>query len=181
MRRVADDDDLSEQPTIGDILTAAMASVKWVMREMPIPNLHVGPWTQAADAVYRASVDRAAARALKFAIAQALHNVRKHGGSGDALAKREYPAMFRLSEAELGGTRSLYVAVSSTCPPNKFDSLDPQRVFREPIDQPDRVSLGAFLAGEALRRCGGSAYMRVELSDEHDAIVDAEFGVPALA
>jgi GAF domain-containing protein len=180
MRRVAESDDLPDQATIREVISAAMKSVKWTTQAIPMHELYIGPFDTAAEAVYDGRVDRTAARALKFAIAQALHNVRNHGGSGDTLAGRQYSAMFRLCEAVIGGTRSLYVAVSSTCPPSTFDKLDPQRVFREPIDQTHRVSLGAFLAGEALRRCGGSAYMRVDFSDEHDAIVDAEFGVPAV-
>jgi len=178
MRRVPDVGGVIPGARISDVLAAGMKSVRWATRSAPIRDLCVQQWSDAVEAVYAAPVDEDAARALTFAIAQALHNVRKHGGSGDALAKREYSAMFRFGEARLGGRRNLYVAVSSTCPPSTFEHLNPQRVFREPIDHPERVSLGAFLAGEALRRCGGSAYLRVTHSPDHDCIVDAEFSVP---
>jgi hypothetical protein len=179
MQRIGDVARFGPDVRVGDAISAAMASVNWSTLKLPVPEQTLEGWTNDAAVVHTASIDEDAARALAFAVGQALHNVRKHGGSGDTLAGRRYPAMFRFGDIEVGGRRNLYVAVSSTASPDKFDSLDPQRVFREPIEHLGRVSLGAFLAGEGLRRCGGSAYLRVTESDQHDWIVDAEFSVPA--
>jgi GAF domain-containing protein len=180
MGRVEEVEGFGESVQIGEVIKAAMKSIRWATSDLAIRDLTVEPWSQRSDAVCSASVGKDAALALSFAIAQALHNVRKHGGSGASLAERSHLAMFRFGESMLGGRRNLYVAVSSTCPPAAFDSLDPQRIFREPIERNGRVSLGAFLAGETLRRCGGSAYLRVTKSTTHDWIVDAEFSVPEI-
>lgn len=181
MRRVGEVDELGPDAELAGVVAEAMRLVHWATRKKDMGELLVESWSKRAREAYSSRVDGESARALTYAIAQALLNVREHGGAGDALANRDYSAMFRFGQADLGGRRNLFVAVSSTCSPEKFKGLDPQRVFREPIERDGRVSLGAFLAGEALRRCGGSAYMRVEKSDEHDWIVDAEFSVPAAA
>lgn len=179
MRRVPEIDQLGPCPSVESTISSAMRSLDWATKTMPIDELLVDRGSRDAQAVLSAHLDRESARALAFAVAQALHNIRDHGGEGDSLAGLTYPAMFRLGETPLGGKRNLYVAVASTCDPSAFERIHPQQVFRQPIDHADRVSLGAFLAGEALRRCGGSAYLRVTPSDEHDPIVNAEFSVPA--
>ena len=165
---------------VNDAISAGMLSLKWATRHTDISELVVEPLSDAAAEIYNAQIDGDAARALAFAVAQALHNVRKYGGSWDALAERQYSAMFRFDEMVLGGVRTLFVAVSSTAGPDAFSGIDPQQVFREPIERADRVSIGAFLAGEALRRCGGSAYLRLSPGISGSFLVDAEFSVPAI-
>lgn len=179
MRRVEESNPPELDYELGEIVRQAMQLVRWATRKMEMDELLVEAWSEAARRAYSARVDAESARPLTYAIAQALLNIREHGGSGDALAGRRYSAMFRFGEVSLGGHRKLFVAISSTCSPEKFADLDPQRIFREPVERNGRVSLGAFLAGEALRRHGGSAYLRLAKSDDHDWIVDAEFSVPA--
>lgn len=164
--------------TLREIVTAGMKAVKWTTAGQPIETLLIKPQPENAGELLEATIDPYAGRALRFAIAQALHNVRDHGGTGDALAERPYSAMFRVADAYIGGVRNVYIAVASTCAPTKFSDLRPERVFREPIAKGQRVSLGAFLAGEALRRSGGSAYLRVDHTESHGTLVDAEFSVP---
>lgn len=179
MRRLEKVEEFGEDVRVADVIAAAMRSLKWARLNTHIHELTVEPWSDTTESVYTAPLAADTARALAFAVAQALHNVRKYGGAGKTLAGRRYSAMFRFGETRLGGRRNLYIAVSSTCAGDAFETLDPQQVFRQPIEHADRVSLGAFLAGEAIRRCGGSAYLRVTPSDEHDPILDAEFSVPA--
>jgi hypothetical protein len=180
MRRVASDAGLSERTNVGEVLHAAMKSVGWADTDTDLNKLLLNK--RESSLILPAQLSREPAAALKFAIGQALHNVRKHGGSGGGIVGRERLAMFRLAEQKVGGELNLYIAVSSTCLGEKIAQLDPQRVFREPIEHAgnERISLGAYLAGESVRRCGGSAYLRVNPRPGGMAIVEAEFSVPAL-
>jgi GAF domain-containing protein len=183
MRRVPRDNAPTLPVRLRDVIVSAMKSRNWAnlnkVGEEGMPELTLGGWSEATEAVYSAPVEPVAAHALSFAISQALHNIRDHGGTDDDLAGRPYHAMFRFGEVQLGGRRNLYVSVSSTAQADAFKGVPPQCVFRQPIEKDQRTSVGAFLAGEALRRCGGSAYMRVEVDSYQIATVEAEFSVPA--
>jgi hypothetical protein len=177
--RVADMATFGSQTSLHDVVTAAMTSLKWTSDASDLSSLTLDPWSQEVQSVLEATLSQDAARALWFALGQALYNVRQHSDGGHVLAGRGFPAMFRFGESPVGGARSVYLAVSSTCDESTFYSLNPEVVFRQPIHNGERMSLGTFLAGEALRRVGGSAYMRVTKSDDGDCFVDAEFSVPA--
>lgn len=179
--RLADTATFGDRTTVHDVVEAAMKSLEWTGDDsLGLRSMTVGGWTDAAQQVCGAEVGQEVARALWFAVGQALYNIRQHSDGADEAAGREQLAMLRFGRVVLGGAESIYVVVSSTCDESTFEDLNPEVVFRQPIVKDGRMSLGTFLSGEALRRVGGSAYLRLTESDEHDWLVDAEFSVPVL-
>jgi hypothetical protein len=170
-----------ETISVEQIFRDAMSFIEWTYKS-------VFPAAFAEDksafiSLSKRVVSRECGDALLFAITQALLNVRKYGSKVYTWADWPHPTKFALEERRLGGRLTLYVAIQSVCLAREIADVEPNRVFREPIHHSEsgRTSLGAFLAGEVLRRWGGSAYFRVEAPLEFGGtlrLVTAEFGVP---
>lgn len=167
--------------TVDEVLRHATASIEWTYKSL-LP-LAFASNVETFIPLSSTPLANEPAEALFFAVTQALLNVRKYGSKAYTLADWEWPVSYDLKVRRLGGRDTLYLAIRSVCYRRDISDLQYNRVFREPIDHPEsgRTSLGAFLAGEVLRRSGGSAYFRVDSSDEFGntlRLVTAEFGIP---
>lgn len=181
VRRLPGASEVSQGATVHQVIESAMRSVSWAEQATPLEDLLLDGEHEDVQGVLSAWLDPEAAHALRFAIGQAIHNVRRYAQAAEKLTGQPYLAMFRLARRVIGGEDNVWVAVSSATADESIESLRPQRVFREPLQNEERVSLGTYLAGEAMRRCGGSAFLRVYPPRHGMTIVEAEFSVPVSA
>jgi GAF domain-containing protein len=163
---------------LSNVIQEAVDAVSWGI-EIDLP-LHVeGNNSQSVPlAGIKLSID--CAMALRFAIAQALVNVRKRGRNADAFAAWNSPIKVELLTRIIGGQVNLYFGISSFAARSAIVGLSGDTVFRQPlvVGTKERVRLGTYIAGEILRRCGGSAYFRTEKFSYAMVIVTSEFSVP---
>lgn len=123
-------------------------------------------------------------RALRFALRQVLNNAFDHGLQDDTYGHRRPRGWQRdiaisVAATYIGGVQNVVIGVMSSS--LNIDRARAAKVFREPLTKlGGRVCLGAFLAGEAMRRVGGAAAFRV-LGETEDGVatVVAELAVPA--
>lgn len=169
---------------VDHVLRQAAESIEWTYKSIEPAAFAI----DVADFVQfsKMRISKRCADALLFGVTQALLNVRKYGSDASEWLEWEYPVRYGVSLTTIGGIETLYVAVQSACSIEDVSDTPVTGVFRQPIlnSATERTSLGTFLAGEILRRIGGSAYFRIEDAAEHEGlikVVTAEFGVPALA
>jgi hypothetical protein len=170
--------------SVNAVLRQATAAIEWTYKTVQPAKFAYNKDMMEFIELSSVEMSDDAAEALLFAVTQTLLNVRKYGSKASELADWEFPVQYALSLSRLGGRETLYLAIRSVCKERDIADLQPNRVFREPIEhRSGRTSLGAFLAGEVLRRCGGSAYFRVDVPESDGGIlrfVTAELGVPTL-
>lgn len=173
-------DDTVDEFTVREVLTEAMRSVSWTFAGVDLWQFSPDP-KETFDELLATPLRREQANALRFAVAQAIVNTRTRGHGATPLVPWKYPIRLSLLSRSIGGVENIYVALSSLASVSSVEHLDSERVFREPINLPndDRTRVGAYIAGEILRRCGGSAYFRVEPNTSSTFIVTAEYSVPA--
>jgi len=121
--------------------------------------------------------------ALRFALRQVVANALDHGlKSGSYRHKR--PTGWKsdiavcIGQTRIGGRDNIVIGVENVAV--DLDESTASKIFREPLEQPwGRVCLGAFLTGEALRRCGGAATFRIDRQlNEFTVVAVAELSVP---
>ncbi len=179
--------DEETNPTVGTTLLEALVHTKWsdtsggtdeLLRFLD-PDAGEGAKTEF-ESCLRASIGREQATALKFALIQALGNVRVHSRGAKPAKPWAQEIRLRLHQRTIGGVVNVYVALRSLASLRRLNALDVDKVYREPImiQDDERTRMGAYIAGEVLRRCGGSAFMRVDTYEDVLAVVTGEFGVP---
>lgn len=127
----------------------------------------------------------AVAGSLCYALSQAFYNVRRHGRHRLGLKAEKdrgwhNPIRLHVYHLGVGGVPNLVVRIGTLLEAEFAMSIDTALLFREPMVDPvqGRVRLGAYLAGEVLRRCGGAAGARLGERDERFAVLEVEFAVP---
>lgn len=133
------------------------------------------------------ALDWLRADALGFAMRQVLSNALDHGLRDGRLGHVRppnwpYDVIIRVGELMLGGRRNLVVGVQNACFIDDLNRAGAERIFREPIRRADgREHMGAFLAGEAMRRCGGAAsFVRAGQHNANTVLVTSELAVPVV-
>ena len=123
--------------------------------------------------------------ALRFSLRQVLSNALGHGLQ-DGSYSHTRPSGWRadlaltVGSTHVGGRDSVVLGIQNAAWAEQTDDDFVSRVFREPVEsRPGRIGLGAFLAGEALRRVGGAATFRIDQTlNEASVIVVAELAIP---
>lgn len=175
--------------TIQSAVSVAMARYhRQVGVRVPLDQLIVGQvGSSEVESLLEITCERSVFHALTFALGQALVNAHRHGlKDGDFGYRR--PAEWRsdmavrLLRSQLGGDPMVLVLVQSCCTVDDLEGLKVDCVFREPLQSTGdrhRVQLGAYLAGEAMRRAGGAAYFGVgQAGDDEVRTVSQEFSFP---
>jgi GAF domain-containing protein len=173
-----------DRVTIAEVIAEAMQLVKWSHRPdnlevFATPDLD----NQALDELQHClttEIDRERANALKFAVAQSLVNVRKHTKGPQPHEAPEHLFYLHLTRCNIGGRPNVYLGIRSAATASALKHLVVEQVFREPLDIPgeSRTRMGNYIAGELLRRCGGSAFMRRDALRDDYAWITVEFSVP---
>ena len=170
----------STTTTITMVIKRAMKSSNWLYGQAS-PRDFVLVNKSASRQALAARVGPSASYALQFALDQAFRNLRTYDKSEWRRLHWPSPVELRMEIKLLGGVENLYLAVRSACPSVTQRGVNPHQVFREPIERAGRrVALGAYLAGEMLRRVGGAAVFKVEPATRSCCIVTCEFSVPLL-
>jgi hypothetical protein len=171
--------------TISEVVANAQAAAGSAYASVPADEfLHDA--NESTLALLDVVLDSETARSLTFALQQAFTNVRVHNTAQPSLADRQQlgwraPMGLHLFQITVGDRMNVVVGVDTLVRRSAADKIDVDILFREPIvDRSEgRVRLGTFLAGEVLRRCGGSACARVAgLEHAQCAVFQVEFAVP---
>lgn len=132
------------------------------------------------------TLDAETARSLDFALQQAFTNVRVHNTAQPTAEMRQrlgWKAFIALHlfSIQVGGQPNVVVRLDTLIKEAHARRLPVDVLFREPMPDADtsRVRLGTYLAGEVMRRCGGSACARIAPTrSDRCAVLQVEFAAP---
>lgn len=171
--------------TVSQIIGVALKNAKSAYASLP-PEEFLAEPSDAIETLFDEVIPPNVAGPLCYALSQAFYNVRKHGEHRFERSAEEQrgwhnPIRLHVYELIIGGIANLIIRVDTLLKAAHGNSIDTARLFREPLvdAEADRLSMGAYLAGEVLRRCGGSAFARLIRLDERSVVLQVEFAVPA--
>jgi len=164
--------------TLLEVLQESMRSIRWTYSSADPSKFAVGDLEVFAR-IGATPLARPVAQALEIAVNQVLLNVRKHGTSSFRPSEWSEAFGFSFGSRMIGGVHNVGIAVHSVCEIAKMQETPSQKVFREPIHRGgERTSLGAFVAGEVVRRVGGAAYFSWRPETRTAGVATAEIMVP---
>lgn len=183
--RPNEDDDLPEHLVqVHHILAKELGAVS-LSKGIGLSVWDVGAPAGSLPAIMASYIDSRRAGALGFALRQVLTNAAKYRLKGGTFGHRT-PAGWsndidlQVQMITLGDTPNLVVGVRNACFRDELNDSYVKKMYREPLakNSTGRVALGAFLAGEALRRVGGAASFHVDEYNDSTYIVSSELSVP---